>query len=150
MRHNVLLNKTTAWFACMAFLLLLLPGTVFSQEDNTGTIRGVIYKKDVKTPIKNYRVVLTTIEKDKEKEKRYESEPSDDNGNYELLNVPADIYKVGLVKKSGNKPTKTLTVVNVQGGKILERDFFYKPRKPLLGYINCVFAVLFVGILVII
>ena len=149
MNNKAFLRKTTSWCTVLVFLFLLLPATAFAQDENTGSMMGVVYKKDVKTPFKNCWVVLTTIEKDKKKEKQYKSEPTDDNGNYELNNIPTDIYKVGLITKSGKKPTKTLTVVNIVGGKVLERSFFYKPRKPLLGYLNCVFAVIFFGIFII-
>ena len=150
MKNNVFFKKIASVFTAGVFLFLIIPATVSGQEESTGAMRGVVYKKDVKTPLKNFRVVLTTIEKDKKKEKKYESQPTDDNGNYELNNIPADVYKVGLVKKSGSNPTKTLAVVKIQAGKILERSFFYKPRKPLLAYINCVLAVIFAGILLII
>lgn len=149
MNQKALFRKAGAWLTVLLFSILILPLNTLAQEE-TGSMMGVVYKKDVKTPFKNCQVVLTTLEKDKKKEKQYKSEPTDDNGNYEIKNVPEGVYKAGLITKSGKKPTKTLTVVKIVKGKVLERSFFYKPRKPLLGYINCVIAVIFFGILIII
>lgn len=149
MKDNAYFKKIGTWLTVLVFAILILPLNTLAQE-GTGTMMGVVYKKDVKTPFKNCQVVLTTLEKDKKKEKHYKSEPTDDNGNYEIKDVPEGIYKAGLITKSGKKPTKTLTIVKIVNGKVLERSFFYKPRKPLLGYMNCVIAVIFVGILIII
>ena len=149
MKDNAYFKKIGTWFTVLVFAILILPVNSLAQEES-GSMMGVVYKKDVKTPFKNCQVVLTTLEKDKKKEKHYKSEPADDNGNYEIKDVPAGIYKAGLITKSGKKPTKTLTIVKIVKGKVLERSFFYKPRKPLLGYINCVIAIIFVGILIII
>jgi hypothetical protein len=121
---------------------------MFSQAQ-TGGMMGVVYKKDIKTPFKNCRVALTTLEKDKKKQKQYKSDPTDDDGKYEIINVPPGVYKVGIITKSGKKPSKTLTVVNIVAGQMLDRSFYYKPRKPLLGYINCFIAVVFFGIILI-
>jgi hypothetical protein len=146
--HISFFKKTFGLIVVAFFVILFLPGQTIAQEQ-TGTMMGVVYKKDIKTPFKKCRVVLMTIEKDKEKEKRYQSEPTDDNGNYEIKEVPAGVYKVGLITKSGKKPTKTLTVVNIVAGQVLERSFFYKPRKPLLAYWNCFIAVIFFGIFIV-
>lgn len=149
MKKGAFFRKAGAWMTVLLFSIVILPLNTLAQEE-TGSMMGVVYKKDVKTPFKDCRVVLTTLEKDKKKEKQYQSEPTDDNGNFEIKNVPEGVYKAGLITGSGKKPTKTLTIVKIVKGKILERSFFYKPRKPLLGYINCVLAVIFFGILIII
>jgi len=142
-------RKPLGWLTISAFIFLILPFQMFSQAE-TGGMMGVVYKKDVKTPFKKCRVALITIVKDKKKEKIYKSEPTDDEGKYEITNIPPGIYKVGIITKSGKKPSKTLTVVNIVGGQILDRSFYYKPRKPLLGYLNCFIAVIFFGIILII
>jgi hypothetical protein len=136
--------------------VLLIPAaaaTGFAQEaEPVGHLMGIIYKKNVKNPYKGVRVVLTRIEKDKKKdeeEERYESEPSDSDGNYQLRDIPVGVYKIGLVLKSGKKPNKTLTVVNIVADQTLERSFFWKPRKPLLGILTCSIAIIFFGIILI-
>lgn len=149
MKDITIFKKIGTWLTVLVFAILILPLNSMAQEE-TGSIIGIVYKKDIKTPLKGCQVVLTTLEKDKNKQKQYKSEPSDDNGNYEIKNVPEGIYKAGLIIKSRNKPTKTLTIVKIIQGKTLERSFFYKPRKPLLGYINCVLAVIFFGIVLVI
>jgi len=149
LKDITIFKKIGTWLTVLVFAILILPLNSMAQEE-TGSIIGIVYKKDIKTPLKGCQVVLTTLEKDKNKQKQYKSEPSDDNGNYEIKNVPEGIYKAGLIIKSRNKPTKTLTIVKIIQGKTLERSFFYKPRKPLLGYINCVLAVIFFGIVLVI
>lgn len=132
-----------------AFLFFILPYQLFTQN-NMGQMMGIVYKKDVKTPYKDCRVVLISLEKDKNKRKEYKSNPTDKDGKYEIQNVPPGVYKVGIIRKGGNKSRKTLTVVNIIGGKTLDRSFFYKPKKPLLGYLNCFIAVIFFGIFIVV
>ena len=133
-------------------LIPLLSASGFAQAAvQTGHIMGVIFKKDIKSPYGGIRVVLTKIEKEKKEgeEEKYESDPSDDDGNYQLRDIPVGVYKVGLVTKSGKKPNKTLTVVNIAADQTLERSFFWKPRQSLLGILTCFIAVIFFGIILV-
>ena len=146
--HNKII--VTIWI--VMFLIPLLDVSGFAQDAvPVGHMMGIIYKKDVKNPYKGVRVVLTRIEKEKKEgeEEKYESDPSDDEGNYQLTNIPVGVYKAGLILKSGKKPHKTLTVVSIVADQTLERSFFWKPRKPLLGLLTCFIAVIFFGIILV-
>ena len=145
-------NKIIVGIWIGMFLIPLLSVSGFAQDTvAVGHMMGIIYKKNVESPYKGIRVVLTRIEKEKKEgeEEKYESEPSDDEGRYQINDVPVGVYKVGLITKSGKKPNKTLTVVNIVADQTLERSFFWKPRKPLLGFLNCFIAVIFFGIILI-
>jgi len=151
------MKRLPLWATLGLFLAGLLPGTLAAQDtapqaEPVGHMMGVVYKKDVKEPYKNIRVALTRIDKKTEKgeeEEVYKSDPTDDEGRYQIKNVPAGVYKAGLITKSGKKPSKTLTVVKIVADQTLERSFFWKGRKPLLGYINCWIAIIFFGIILI-
>ena len=78
-------------------LILMLSGfgPVRGSEPEipTGNLEGFIYKADGETPLQNAQLVLEKIEKGKEKGKTFESNITDETGEYKLHNIPVGFYK---------------------------------------------------------
>ena len=82
------------WAGC--FILMLLAVSMgFAQDSafNTGHVEGVIYKKDGKTPLKDARIILEQMEKNKKTGRVYRSNITDESGEYRLGNIPEGFYK---------------------------------------------------------
>jgi hypothetical protein len=79
----------------LLFLMLAGFGPVRGSEPEipTGNLEGFIYKADGETPLKDARLVLEKIEKGKKKGKTFESNITDETGEYKLLNIPVGFYK---------------------------------------------------------
>lgn len=132
----------------MRFVIVtLMLGLIFNfvvpfsavAEEMVGNMKGVVYKKDGQKPFKDCVVVLETVEKRKnsEQEQRkgeYKSEPTDEMGEYWLENIPEGVYKVKLIRPSGKKARKSLTVVKIVANQTLERSFYVRPKKFFAGY----------------
>ena len=83
--------------ALLVLLFLLLswsiPVHAGQPETPKGHLTGFIYKADGETPHKDARVVLEEIEKGKKTGKTYESNITDETGEYKLQDIPVGFYK---------------------------------------------------------
>jgi hypothetical protein len=79
----------------LLFLLLSwsIPAHAGQPEIPKGHLMGFIYKADGETPHKNAQVVLEEIEKGKKASKTYESNITDETGEYTLQDIPVGFYK---------------------------------------------------------
>lgn len=82
----------------LLFLLFLMlswsiPVHAGQPETPKGHLTGFIYKADGETPFKNVQVVLEEIEKGKKTGKNFESNITDETGEYNLKDVPVGFYR---------------------------------------------------------
>lgn len=97
-----------AVFACFVFW-----GTILAaqEQEETGHLVGFVYKKDGKTPIKDAQLILEEIEKGKKTGNKFESNVTDETGEYKMMNLPAGFYKGKIL-------------INKKHYKIKRLDFF--------------------------
>jgi hypothetical protein len=86
-----------------AFLLFAIPVAPFAKvkappAPANGSLVGFIYAKDMRTPVRNAIVKLRNIAKGTD----YESEPTDDNGMYEITGIEEGRYIMGVTAQNGN------------------------------------------------
>ncbi|MGD2085465.1 MAG: hypothetical protein PVH61_04695 [Candidatus Aminicenantes bacterium] len=80
----------------LVLLLMLswsLPVHAAQPENPKGHLTGFIYKADGETPLKDARVVLEEFEKGKKTGKTFESNITDETGEYKLQDIPVGFYK---------------------------------------------------------
>jgi hypothetical protein len=79
----------------LLFLLLSwsIPVHAGQPEIPKGHLTGFIYKADGETPHKNAQVVLEEIEKGKKTGNTYESNITDETGEYTFQDIPVGFYK---------------------------------------------------------
>lgn len=143
-RENGLQLKLIVAIVCLAFIGPAFAAAQTTTED--GGLNGVVFKKDKETPLKKAKVRLKAIEK-RWGGRTYTSQPSDDNGVFTLTGIPEGTYKVILITKGGRK-LKTRTVVKIQAGKMLDRDFHVKARKGFFGnWVPCGISFALIGLL---
>lgn len=77
------------------FLLLSWSIPVHTQQPGTpkGQLTGFIFKADGETPHKDAHVVLEEFEKGKKTGKTYESNITDETGEYKLQDIPVGFYR---------------------------------------------------------
>ncbi|UCH92204.1 MAG: carboxypeptidase regulatory-like domain-containing protein [Candidatus Aminicenantes bacterium] len=78
---------------CFLALILVPSGPVRASEPNTGYIEGTIYKADGETPLRDARLILEQWEKGKKTGKEYESNITDETGEYRLEDIPEGFYR---------------------------------------------------------
>ncbi len=69
---------------------------IISAEEpagDTGSLEGIVFHSDGKTPLKDARIILEQFEKDKKTGKEYESNITDSTGEYRLENIPVGKYR---------------------------------------------------------
>lgn len=98
--QNIVSNTYPARHSLTGLLLLLLlllswsiPVHAEQSEIPKGHLTGFIYKADGETPLKDARVVLEEIEKGKKTGKTYESNITDETGEYKLQDIPVGFYQ---------------------------------------------------------
>jgi hypothetical protein len=93
--HTYPAKHTLTGLFLLLFLLLSwsIPVHAGQPEKPKGHLTGFIYKADGETPLKDVRVVLEEIEKGKKTGKKYESNITDETGEYKLEDVPVGFYK---------------------------------------------------------
>jgi len=93
--HIFSARYSTAARLALLFLLLSwsLPVHAGQPETPKGHLTGFIYKADGETPLKDARVVLEEIEKGKKTGKTYESNITNETGEYKLQDIPVGFYK---------------------------------------------------------
>jgi hypothetical protein len=79
----------------LLFLLLSWLGLTHALQPETpkGHLTGFIYKADGETPLKDAQVVLEEFEKGKKTGKTFESNITDETGEYKLQDIPVGFYK---------------------------------------------------------
>ena len=112
-----MLNKKTSLLVCLFFTVFVLSNCLLiaSVQSPGGKLLGFIYKSNKKTPLNDARVVLTNTTDGS----RYESNITDDNGDYKIENLPDGNYKVHLeIKDKEYKIKKLDFIVKIDDGKV--------------------------------
>lgn len=93
--HIFAARHSTTLLPMLLFLLLSwsIPVHAGQPETPKGHLTGFIYKADGETPLKDVRVVLEEIENGKKTGKTYESNVTDETGEYKLQDIPVGFYK---------------------------------------------------------
>gem|GEM_PF-1737772 len=97
-------KKMGVLFTLTMFLVFMLPTANFANTDepntqntqDTGQLRGFIYKSDDKTPLWGAQVVLQGVKS----QQVFRSNVTDSTGDYEILDVPAGDYAVTIMAKN--------------------------------------------------
>jgi hypothetical protein len=120
----------------LLFLLLfwLGPAHAFPPEETpTGNLEGFIYSKDGETPLKDARVILEEIIKGKKTGKTFESNITDETGEYKLQNVPVGFYKGKIMVRNKRYRIKRLDFfIHVFAGETNHLSFSLKRIKRRL------------------
>jgi hypothetical protein len=125
----------------LAGLLLLLflppswsiPVHAGPSETPKGHITGFIYKADGETPLKDARVVLEEIEKGKKTGKTFESNSTDETGEYKLQDIPVGFYRGKVfIKKKHYKIKRVDFFVHIIEGETNFLSFALKKTKRRL------------------
>lgn len=117
----------------IATLLVFTFGSIFSpllaQVDSGGELIGFIYKSDKKTPMKDAKIVLISTEDNT----RYESNVTDDKGDYKIEGLPEGSYNVYLeINDRELKVQKMDFVVQIKEGKTSFLSFSINKRFPFI------------------
>jgi hypothetical protein len=93
--HTSPARQSAAGLLVLLFLLLAGSISIHADQPQTpkGHLTGFIYKADGETPLKDGSVVLEEIEKGKKTGKTYESNITDETGEYKLQDIPVGFYK---------------------------------------------------------
>ncbi len=93
--HTSPARQSTAGLLVLLFLLLAGSIPVYADQPGNpkGHLTGFIYKADGETPLKDGSVVLEEIEKGKKTGKTYESNITDETGEYKLQDIPVGFYR---------------------------------------------------------
>ena len=93
--HTYPAKHSLSGLLLLLFLLLSwsIPVHAGQPETPKGHLTGFIYRADGETPLKEARVVLEEIEKGKKTGKTYESNITDETGEYKLQDIPVGFYK---------------------------------------------------------
>lgn len=148
MRSKKFQKKSIVLTTLTAFLFLMTPFSTLA-EVKTGNIKGFLYEKDGKSPCKKCLIILEKVGKEYG-DRKYKSQPTGDNGEYQLNNIPEGVYKVSLIPKDGKKGLKTLTVVKIKADQTIDRSFLKKRKRPFFIYIPCIIALGLAGVFFII
>lgn len=116
----------------LLFIWAVFPFFNFAADASIGNLMGFVYDKDGKTPLEEASVLLKKVNSKKGKNE-YRSAPTGETGDYKLSDIPVGKYKVAIVVKSG-KIYRTLSVVNIIGGKTVIRSFHLAPQRPFLAF----------------
>jgi hypothetical protein len=93
--HKSLANHSLTVLLLPLFLLLSWSIPVHGQQPETpkGHQTGFIFIEDGETPLKDAQVVLEEFEKGKKTGKKFESNITDETGEYKLQDIPVGFYK---------------------------------------------------------
>jgi 5-hydroxyisourate hydrolase-like protein (transthyretin family) len=90
-------GRTLGMFILFLVLTLSMFSSTLHAEEKTeppkGHLEGFVYDKDGETPVKGVQVKLEQIEKGKKTGKTFESNITDETGEYKLENIPVGFYK---------------------------------------------------------
>ncbi|UCH92203.1 MAG: carboxypeptidase regulatory-like domain-containing protein [Candidatus Aminicenantes bacterium] len=133
MRQRGLRNRVALLTLFLWVFLLVgfpLPGTAEEGED-TGNLKGFIYKRNGRTPLWGAQVVLKNIKTGK----LFESNVTDSIGDYQLTDIPAGDYQVHIyIKNKSYKVKKVDFLVKIVPQKTTRISFAIK-RPPFLFFV---------------
>ncbi len=104
---------------------------MLAQAQSTGGLVGFVYKDDGKKPCKSCVVILQPITGNQKE--LYQSDPTNEAGDYRIDRIPAGNYKAAIKLKSG-KVFYPMSVVTVTAQKTGTRSF-YLMSKNVLGFL---------------
>ncbi|NIM17643.1 MAG: hypothetical protein GTO45_37230 [Candidatus Aminicenantes bacterium] len=121
----------------LLFLLLFWLGPAHaSQPEETpkGHLVGFIYKADGETPLNDAQIVLEKIEKGKKTGETFESNITDETGEYKLENIPVGFYRGKILVKKKHYRIKRLDFfIHVIAGETNFLSFSLKKIKGRLS-----------------
>lgn len=93
--HTYPAKQALGGLLVLLFLVLSWSLPVHAEKPETpkGHLTGFIYKADGETPLKDAQVVLEEFEKGKKTGKTFESNSTDETGEYRLQDIPVGFYK---------------------------------------------------------
>jgi len=113
----------------IAFSLGLFTTPLIPQTEDGGKLIGFIYKSDKKTPLKDTKVILVSLDGNR----RYESNITDDKGDYTFENIPEGSYNVYLeINDKEFKIQRVDFVVHIESGKTSFMSFSINKRFPFI------------------
>ena len=117
-------KKIIIWTVMLVFIFSFSSHSLFSLEQiKGGKLIGFIYKSDKKTPLKKAKVIIENIETTI----RYESNETDEKGDYTIMDLPAGEYKVFLEVKDKEYRLKKLDfILKIEENKISNISFALK------------------------
>ncbi len=127
---------------------ILLVAALIGAQAPSGSVKGQVFHDDGFTPYSGCVILLENVNENLS-DIEYRSEPADDSGYYSIVSVPPGIYKVKLVRPNKKKARKTLTIVHVVSGEIVDHSIFDRSKKASLGFLKspCTFlTVLLTGV----
>ena len=124
------MNKKFAWILIFLFAFFSLIHTfIIAQTESGGKLIGFIYKSNKKTPMKDAKVILINILDGKQ----YESNVTDDKGDYTIDQLPPGSYNVYLeINDKEFKVKKIDFVVKIEKDKISFMSFSINKRFPFI------------------
>lgn len=90
-------SKVLACGVIGAFILLTSFGTGWAQAAQTGKLKGKVFESDFETPVEDAVVKIENIVNGKD----FKSEPSNDKGEYLIVNIEQGRYNVEVSAQSG-------------------------------------------------
>jgi len=99
LKKEIFKSKVLALGVISAFLLLVSPVESFTQAPaESGLLTGFIYNEDLETPLKNAVVKIRNVENGRE----FQSDPTNEDGMYEIKNIEEGRYVIGVATDQGN------------------------------------------------
>ena len=99
LRRKIFKSKFLSLALIWAFFILLNPAGVWTQSTTqVGSLKGAIYEDDFESRVEDAVVKLRNILTGKE----YKSEPTDNNGAYEIKNIEQGRYVIGIITQEGD------------------------------------------------
>ena len=117
-------KKIITGIVMLAFIFSFSSLSLFSIEQiKGGKLIGFIYKSDKKTPLKKAKVIIENVETTI----RYESNETDEKGDYTILDLPAGEYKVYLELRDKEYRLRKLDfILKIEDNKISNISFALK------------------------
>jgi hypothetical protein len=126
-------THTITLFTISLFVLCLVPspgiadaGAADVATEGVGHLKGFIYKKNGKTPLWGVQVLLKNVETGQV----FESNVTDNIGDYEVRDVPAGNYTIFLLRKDKDYKIKKVDfLISIAAGKTTNISFALKKSK---------------------
>lgn len=126
-------SLTGPLFLLFLMMTWFMPVQAGQPETPKGHLTGFIYKADGETPLKEARVILEEFVKGKKTGKTFESNITDETGEYKLQDIPVGFYKGKVfIKKKHYKIKRVDFFVHIIEGETNFLSFALKKTKRRL------------------
>lgn len=97
LKENIFRSRLLIYAIIGSFSLLFFPHDALSGAQ-AGTLTGIIFAEDMKTPVENAVVLVKNVKTKIE----FRSNPTDKSGSYVIKNVEEGLYILGVSSPKGN------------------------------------------------